>query len=62
MHSIAPSGPFPDLMVGVTNGLGGSYAIAYLPLTDPAVYAHTASSLNPQGVLPGGAQGAYTSV
>jgi RHS repeat-associated protein len=64
--SIAPAGPFPDLMVGVTDGLGGQYAINYLPLTDPSVYSHTppspnplgTPSLNPLGMLGGGSQGA----
>lgn len=56
--SIAPTGAFPDLMLSATDGLGGQYAMTYKPLTDPSVYAHTAPSLNPLGMLAGGSQGA----
>jgi YD repeat-containing protein len=32
------AGSYPDLMVGVTDGLGGQYTVTYAPLTEPAVY------------------------
>lgn len=58
VQSIAPAGAYPDLMTGVTTGLGGQYTITYKPLTDPSVYLHTAPTLNPTGALAGGSQGA----
>ncbi|WP_035647620.1 RHS repeat-associated core domain-containing protein [Bradyrhizobium sp. ORS 285] len=31
--------PYPDLLVGIANGIGGRWSLAYKPMTDPSVYA-----------------------
>jgi RHS repeat-associated protein len=49
------SGPYPDLMTTITNGLGGVFEVTYAPLTDPSVYAKNdalpPSQAEPQGLL-----------
>ncbi|HLT39765.1 MAG TPA: FG-GAP-like repeat-containing protein, partial [Enhygromyxa sp.] len=60
--ALPASGPFSDLLIGITNGLGGTYSIRYAPLTDPSVYTRgsvaTAQQIDPQGVLQSGVSGA----
>lgn len=49
-----PSGPFPDLVSEIANGLGARFAITYKPLTDPSVYSRTDSGsahIDAQGLL-----------
>jgi RHS repeat-associated protein len=36
--------PYPDLLVGIANGIGGRWGLAYKPMTDPSVYAPGASA------------------
>lgn len=36
--------PYPDLLVGIANGIGGRWGLAYKPMTDPSVYAPSASA------------------
>lgn len=47
-------GPYPDLLVSVTNGVGASYGATYAPLTDPAVYTpaqSTGDAMEPRALL-----------
>ncbi len=43
------AGPQPDLLIGVTNGLEGTLAITYAPLTDSSVYTPGASTSGTDG-------------
>ncbi|WP_198117056.1 RHS repeat-associated core domain-containing protein [Massilia rhizosphaerae] len=47
-------GPYPDLLLSATNGVGACYGAAYAPLTDPAVYTPAPSqgdAMEPRDLL-----------
>lgn len=35
------SGPYPDLLIGINNGIGGQISVNYKPLTDTTIYKKT---------------------
>lgn len=53
--ALSPGGPYPDLVSGITDGVGAKYAITYSPMSDPNVYTCTPSSqsgvMEPRGLI-----------
>lgn len=43
-YVLVHASPFPDLLTGITNGFGGTFAVSYRPLTDPSVYQPASSA------------------
>ncbi|HYE14145.1 MAG TPA: FG-GAP-like repeat-containing protein, partial [Pyrinomonadaceae bacterium] len=62
LSKMLAAGPFPDLLTGVTNGLGGKFGITYAPLTDASVYSRNApaggSQVSVQNLLNNSVSGA----
>jgi hypothetical protein len=55
------AGPYPDLMVSATNGVGGQYTASFASITDPSVYRSTGAvtaGMEPQALLHSAISGA----
>lgn len=55
------TGTYPDLLLSITNGLGGQHLVQYAPMTDPAVYSASgdaSAGLPAAGLVHAGISGA----
>lgn len=48
LAAMGVAGPYPDLATNLVNALGGGFAVAYRPLTDPSVYTKGPPALTAQ--------------
>jgi hypothetical protein len=66
LATMPSAGPYPDLLIGLTEGLGGKFDITYLPMTDPAVYSRSNEApigqMDPRGLLSGSVSGAIATL
>ena len=53
LHVWNASGPLPDLMTGVVDGLGKSFRLTYRPLTNDAAYTKESGAVYPETDLQG---------